>query len=336
MNDFYRTKNHPVELECLFLKALRNDLVYTKISPHIPFCYNYDFFSVTKPVFDEYSLKDKFRDHVIKQKVIVSVCEHIGLGSLSDLNTENWKLVDWKVIIFQIIYTLYILQSKYKMIHCDFHCDNLLVDDTRLTESHFVYNVLDTSYYLPNVDKSIKIWDFEFANSYRNNEFFDNQFLNDVNGDNNIPTEYNDYYDLHYFFFDLIDSGKLDEDLVSEIQDMYPVDAFTYLEETEETEESEYEENESDQDQELEYSNNSNGTIKRAYSSEQEYDSSESAYSELCPRGKYTIERRIINSADPEWLKTLPNPKNFLRSRFFAEFRKEPSNMKQKTVFEYK
>jgi hypothetical protein len=108
--------------------------------------------------------------------------ESIDIDTLSEiipkLSISNEQKSDiWRNIIFQVLYTLYILQKKYKFMHNDFHNNNILIEETT-PGGYYKYEIEGLNgevinYYIPNIGYIVKITDFEWATieNYPNSYF---------------------------------------------------------------------------------------------------------------------------------------------------------------------
>lgn len=73
----------------------------------------------------------------------------------------NFSLKEWKSILFQIVFALSFIQTKFNMIHNDLHCDNIMFSKT---DQEYLYYVVDnTVYRIPTFGRVVKIIDFARA-----------------------------------------------------------------------------------------------------------------------------------------------------------------------------
>ncbi len=147
--------------------------------------------------------KDQFFDTA---NVLVS--EWVNGGDLLDmLRKEGHKLslMEWKVIIFQIIFTLAVIQKKYPSFrHNDLKANNILMEITNKNSSDaaFAYEYDNQIFHVPDVGMQIRFWDFDFATipNIINNQ----KVMADYTSAANIDETPNRYYDVHYFFISLL------------------------------------------------------------------------------------------------------------------------------------
>lgn len=159
--------------------------------------------------------QDRFHDYVS-----VLIGEWANRGDLGDFLRKNYEtvtLLEWKVIFFQIISVLAVIQSKYPSFrHNDFKANNVLLhkNKPKINLLHHSYKIQDTQFYVPNINYTIKIWDFDFAcipGLVENNKV-NAKWTEDIN----VNPVTNKYYDLHFFFNTLIRGGFLPQLLKSD------------------------------------------------------------------------------------------------------------------------
>ncbi len=142
-------------------------------------------------------------------EVSILISEWANKGDLLDYIRKNYKemtLTDWRVILFQIISTLAVIQQKYPDFrHNDFKANNILLHKINLNRQYSSYYVCGTQYRVPNIGYSCRIWDFDFAcipnvvdNSKVTAEWTDRI---------NVNMSKNRYYDIHYFLNTLVFFG---------------------------------------------------------------------------------------------------------------------------------
>ncbi|AYV78273.1 MAG: serine/threonine protein kinase [Edafosvirus sp.] len=175
----------------------------------------------------------KYKEFVEMQKagnyhdqVSILISEWANRGDLLDFIRKNYsqfKLLHWKVIFFQIISVLAVIQSKWPQFrHNDLKANNILVHKIEKKKkknskknSEFTYRVVRCTYYVPNIGYIIKLWDFDFAciNGIIDNAKVNSKWTKEIN----VTPEQNRYYDMHYFFNTLIKRGFFPEFLTDNI-----------------------------------------------------------------------------------------------------------------------
>jgi hypothetical protein len=144
------------------------------------------------------------------------------------------------------------MQKYYKMMHNDFHYGNILIDTSIKPVGYFVYSINGKKFYIKNNGILAKIWDFEFGMIYSDaiQDFYPNKFIvgrydydrkthiaskhqpklkhsSNILSDSttestvNVPYNYNEIYDLHYFLTSLLDL-YISEELFNWILQIYP------------------------------------------------------------------------------------------------------------------
>lgn len=201
INNRYRPEN----VEVTVLKLL-NDLIFIRATPHIPL-YLGDFVCDT-PV-KEYRLYED-EDRGFSRYTIVEKAKY-NLSSFIK-NLETYKLTNddiYRNIIFQIIYTLRIIQKRFPTFrHNDLHDSNVLVFVDKKFKSYysffeepilfsenkfFKYSVDGNDYYVPDMGFRVAIWDFDLTSI---NGFIENIKVEDSSVGYPFGSEKNKYADM--------------------------------------------------------------------------------------------------------------------------------------------
>jgi serine/threonine protein kinase len=225
----YEKNNHPSFLESIVLKELTDNILHKNISPHIVYYLGNQKVSNKSRALKFLNLKRLEIENEIKNYSYMLISEYVTGGSLDNwvYNTyekdENISDIQWKYIVFQLIYTIAVMQKKYRLMHNDFHYGNILIDTSIKPEGYFVYKIYDKIFYIKNTGIIPKVWDFEFSMCYSDNmkDFYPNKFIlaglnydkkrhvtlneKDLKDHLNVPVNYNEFYDLHYFLTSLLD-----------------------------------------------------------------------------------------------------------------------------------
>ena len=172
----------------------------------------------------------KFPLKLIQKRIFptcnVLVSEFVPGGSIEDFIDKMEPSVEqWRFICFSIIWTLCVLQDKYRFMHNDCHYGNVLIDDSINPEDNTVLayklTLPDTqscTYFVKNCGIIPKIWDLEFSNVFRGIKLPFNEFSG--NGDS-MPHDFNPYYDLHLFLTGLLELN-IPQKIRDFILDIYP------------------------------------------------------------------------------------------------------------------
>lgn len=169
---------------------------------------------------------DKYQEFVKRYKnkeyhdtVSVLISEWANRGDLLDFIRkyhDQFSLTHWKVIFFQVLSVLAVIQSKYPSFrHNDLKANNLLVHKIKKQNEKFTYKVVRCVYSVPNIGYHVKLWDFDFScipGIVDNRKVESRWAKTQVNV---TPTQ-NRYYDIHYFFNTLIKKGFCNEVMTSE------------------------------------------------------------------------------------------------------------------------
>lgn len=227
----YEKSSHPCSIENIILKELSENVVSKFISPHITYYLGTQKVSNKSRAIKFLNLKRLEVEEQIRGHSNMLIAEFVEGGSLDNWIFSTYEndgtITDeqWKGIVFQLIYTIAILQEKYKMMHNDFHYGNILMDNMVEPGGYFVYQINGKTYYIKNTGIIPKTWDYEFAMVYSDKipGCYPNKFiLGDYNYDavkhvthadtrtddteiHNVPYNFNKVYDLHYFLTSLLD-----------------------------------------------------------------------------------------------------------------------------------
>ena len=157
----------------------------------------------------------------IHSTVSILISEWANGGDLLEYMRNNLSKMttrEWRVLLFQIISVLAIVQKKYPAFrHNDAKANNWLLQHFNIVQNKndvqsgspnfFKYVINDVEFIVPNIGYQIKMWDFDFAcikdiaeNSKVNSEYFNNM---------NISNKANRYYDICFFIASLQKPGFL-------------------------------------------------------------------------------------------------------------------------------
>lgn len=158
---------------------------------------------------------DNYRKGLYYDEVSVLISEWANGGDLLDYIRNNYKTMtikDWRVLFFQILSVLAIIQTKYPSFrHNDLKANNILLQkiEVRDKNNKFKYKINGMDYIVPNIGYQIKIWDFDFAciPNIVGNKKVDADWTKKIN----ITPEKNRYYDMHFFFNTLTRRGFFDK-----------------------------------------------------------------------------------------------------------------------------
>lgn len=215
--------SRPENAEILMLKLL-SDFVINRCTPHFVLpIYTFNtsitnFIKVPPHIIDLNDEKnemykkfvERYHDGEFEEIVSVLISEWCNGGDLLDYIRRNYAKMtfrDWKVIIFQILFTLALVHEKYPSFrHNDMKANNILVHYTNIknnkTNSFYRYKIDNVAFIIPNIGLQIKIWDFDFA--CIDGIVENNKVNSDWTKKINITKKQNQYYDMHYFFNTLI------------------------------------------------------------------------------------------------------------------------------------
>jgi hypothetical protein len=361
----YNKEEHPCNLEYIMLKELNDNIVNKNISPHITHYLGAQKVSNKCRAIKHLNLKRLEVEDKIRTHSTMLISEYVEGGSLDNwiFNTyEDDKEIDdttWRNIVFQLIYTLAVLQHYYKFMHNDFHYGNILVDNTIKSGGYFVYEINGAKYYIPNTGVIPKIWDLEFAMAYSDNvkDGYPNKFIvgphyydrkqhktiidneDEVEQDYNVPYNYNEVYDLHYVLTSLLDlyiSQEMFDWIISIYpQELIPDDCSSESDSPASTFNSKSSESESSESIESIESIESESSKSTESSESDSNDSTESSddSSEL-GKSQYIDEGRLINGIERQF--DLPTPLILLKHPLFDKYKTKPKDFDENLAMYFK
>jgi serine/threonine protein kinase len=162
----------------------------------------------------------RYKKNELFNNVSVLISEWANGGDLLEYirkNSSEMTLKEWRVILFQILSALSVIQTKYPGFrHNDLKANNILLQNisSRNKNNKFKYKINNNTYIIPNIGLQIKIWDFDFAciADIVENKKVNAEWTNKIN----INSNKNRYYDIHYFFNTLSRKGFFPELFESE------------------------------------------------------------------------------------------------------------------------
>lgn len=218
--------NRPENAELLMIQLLAQ-FVKSKQTPHIVLpitTFNTSIKTFTN-LGKEEIVDNKKYDQFVKRyrkgeyydKVSILISEWANNGDLLDYLRKNYKslgLREWRVLMFQIISVLAIIQAKYPSFrHNDMKANNILIHKIGKNKvskyNKYQYKINGQKYIVPNIGYQIKLWDFDFATipGLVDNSKVQAEWTTKIN----INPEKNRYYDIHYFMNTLTRKGFFPE-----------------------------------------------------------------------------------------------------------------------------
>ena len=221
INDI-NNKTRPENAELHILKVL-SQFVITNQTPHIVLplatfnSYIEPFISLKTNKFISNKRYDtfvnKYQKNELHNTVSVLISEWANGGDLLEYmrsNLQNMDLKEWRVMLFQILSVLAVIQKRYPGFrHNDMKANNVLIqciDDT-IQGNFFRYEIDGTVFFVPNIGYQIKLWDFDFAciSGIVENSKVNSEWTNQIN----ISNRQNRFYDICYFMVSLQMPGFL-------------------------------------------------------------------------------------------------------------------------------
>lgn len=206
--------------EIMEIKINKNlaKLIESQICPHFALYYAY----TIAPCTLKENLKNRHKN--------IDNCLNI-LSEYGDMNLTEWisnreimkTFEDWICLFFQIIYTLGCIQRNFYILHNDLSADNILIKQLHHSSGHWIYNVNDKKYYIPNRGFVVLLIDFGLASIEDKNdldELYDIHFL--IHHIEFLIKE-NEYLFEHTFFIEQI---KLFLKVLKEQKDLKEIFSF--------------------------------------------------------------------------------------------------------------
>ena len=373
----FNKDNNPSKLEITVLKKLTQDLVETYTSPHITYYLTNLKIPNRCTALKCIDLKRLEAEDRIHRNSHMLVSEYIEGGCLDswvyDRNESDMPPSDseWKGLVFQVLYTLFVLQNKYRLNHNDTHYGNILVDTKIKSGGYFVYKLVHadktvTTYYVKNNGFIPKLWDFEFAMVYSDKipGTFGNQFVIgplEYDAKNHktieeystpegefeytVPVQFSDHYDSHYFLCSLLDL-VISRPLFDWIVSIYPEEVIPPSESSETATTPSLSESESESSidgssfysstSELEFSNLSLGSDDESDDeSNDESNESDKQSENASSFVEYLQRGRLVNGRTGHL--NIPSCYDLIKNGFFDELKKVPEDYleNESVTFEY-
>ena len=154
---------------------------------------------------------ERYKNNEFYDQVSILISEWANRGDLLDFIRRMYKTFKpyhWKVLFFQVISTLAVIQSKFPSFrHNDLKANNILIHKINKNSKNpkFLYKVVKSEYRVNNIGYLIKLWDFDFAciPGIVDNAKVECAWTTKIN----VTPDQNRYYDVHYFFNTLIKKG---------------------------------------------------------------------------------------------------------------------------------
>jgi len=377
----YDKREHPCNLENLVLKHLTEHIVNKNISPHIAYYLGTQKVTNKSKALKMLNLKRLEVEEKVRTHSNMLISEFVEGGSLDnwiyEIYEQDNEITDeqWKSIVFQLLYTIAIIQRYYRMMHNDFHYGNILIDDSIKPGGYLVYDILGKRYYIKNTGVIPKLWDFEFCMVYSDkipdcypNKFILGPYQYDKKNhktivdpsvldepeepeDINVPFNYNEFYDVHYFLTSLLDL-YISQELYDWIIQLYPrelipdEDSSSYSTNTSDTDTttsdtdtttSDTDTKTSDTDTDTDTTTSENDTTSDTTENETTKTSektSDTTSDSSSLESIYVAEGRLVNGAEEKF--KLPSPIDLLNETFFESFTKRPVDFDENNALYFK
>lgn len=217
--DYLNTKN-VTNHQSVICKRL-NQFVLSEQTPHINLfiCKYYteleqftklDEINVVSKDDERYKIfKNDYNKGKMKSNALLMVFENCNRENLLDFIIKfytKFSALHWKVIFFQVLSTLAMIQSKYPSFrHNNFKSNEVFVNAVDSLDNTHSYTVQGSVYKVPNVGYQIRIDNLDWSNieGIAENPKLDLEWVKKLH----VKNTQNRYYDMHYFFNTLIQNG---------------------------------------------------------------------------------------------------------------------------------
>jgi hypothetical protein len=217
-------KYDPTTIEARSLQILRYLILYN-ICPNITLLYKY-FTCPDLNILKENPMFDKFMTEMhrksIRNDALVIVSEYEDLGSLRTWRMEGMNTnaaAQWKSIIFQVVFSLSVLQDIMEFRHNDLHQANVLLASCPDTSHTVRYTIGGLNYYVRHAGVLVRLWDFDWC--YCKN-LLENYKVS--RGRSSVDVHTPRHFDLHRFLNHVYCSqkGQVPKEVRKFIQSIYP------------------------------------------------------------------------------------------------------------------
>ena len=136
---------------------------------------------------------------------------------------KKFQPIHWKVFFFQLISTLAVIQSKYPSFrHNNFNLKNVMIARIPNRVKNYKYIVCGSKYCVPNIGYQIKLWGFSDSVIYEDQSLKGQSLKGQSLKGQSLK---NQYYDLYYFFNQLVkDYNNLPDDVNQFILSVLPLE----------------------------------------------------------------------------------------------------------------
>ena len=229
----YGITGHPAKVEIEILKLLTEEIVIPKKSPNIVIYYSNINCKIDKQISKNIpELKyTKYFKQYFADSIIILFTEYIKGMTFKTWLIKKRTKEEIQSILFQLFYTLLILQEKYNFMHFDLHSKNVLLKKMETNTGYWIYNYKGTKYYVANKGYQLKLWDFDFSTTFKNPKIKNNKIYSEEFIKYGMYPEFNYAYDYFFLLHDLLYTYDIPESVFRLLVDDIKISSvpFKYL-----------------------------------------------------------------------------------------------------------
>jgi len=181
-------------------KLFSKEILLKNISPCIVYFYKkHNNINNNSVCFKGLPLKEMEKEFNIEKHSNILATEYVNGKDLFTWERDQKYIVPdniWANIIFQVVYTLAVLQDHYKFCHNDLSPSNILVNINDMKTGYFKFIYKQKEYYLKREGILCKLWDYEFSSLYKPSC----KIINNMD----FTRKFNKFKDLHFFLNNLL------------------------------------------------------------------------------------------------------------------------------------
>lgn len=162
----------PGNVEAAVMLACRK-LILANVTPNLCLLYKYCVISRWKTIdeglplvaLENWRRWDTNTPKLIRETAVVMLTEYCRMGSLRQVvKNKGLNTHQWRSVLFQIFYTLAVMDDAWRLKHWDLHLGNILVQDSQ-SNTPWKYTYNKRSWYVENFGLSVRLFDFDWCSA---------------------------------------------------------------------------------------------------------------------------------------------------------------------------